>query len=144
YIALLRKHGLSRAHEGQTRGSRAPLDKDKDKDKEKDKEPEEFSGFWDSYPRKVNRAGALKAWRTRAHEDGFDPGEVMLALQNYKRQVAGKDPQYTMHPSTFLGPGLRWKDFLTPAKPVRKVVHKFCGACGKEYWGSACDCGWSE
>lgn len=31
-----------------------------------------------------------------------------------------------------------------PAKPVRKVVHKFCGSCGKEYWGSACDCGWSE
>jgi hypothetical protein len=30
------------------------------------------------------------------------------------------------------------------AAPASKVVHKFCGSCGKEYWGSACDCGWSE
>jgi len=32
-----------------------------------------------------------------------------------------------------------------PAAPyVRRVVHKFCKSCGAEYWGSACDCGWSE
>jgi hypothetical protein len=31
-----------------------------------------------------------------------------------------------------------------PAPYVRKVVHKFCKSCGAEYWGSACDCGWSE
>lgn len=29
-------------------------------------------------------------------------------------------------------------------KPKRGVVHKFCKACGKEYFGSACQCGWSE
>ena len=143
YIALLKKHGLYKEY---LKGIHTLKEKDKEKDKEKEpeQEPEMFSGFWESYPRKVNRAGALKAWRAREHEKGFDAGEVTLALQNYKRQVAGKDPEYILHPATFLGPGLRWKDFLAPAKPVRKVVHKFCGACGKEYWGSACDCGWSE
>jgi hypothetical protein len=42
YLSLLKKHGLSGAGQGQTRGYQAPLDKEKEKDMEKvmEKEPE--------------------------------------------------------------------------------------------------------
>jgi len=111
---------------------------------EKEPEPDDFVAFWDVYPRKVNKVGALKAWRARLREKSATPGALITSAQNYATKVAGKDPEYIIHPSTFLGPQQRWKDFPAAAHPASRVVHKFCGSCGKEYWGSACDCGWSE
>lgn len=149
YLALLEKHGL-KGFQKNAKGYQKGINTLKEKEKEKElepepeKEPDDFVAFWDVYPRKVNKVGALKAWRARLREKSATPGALITSAQNYATKVAGKDPEYIMHPSTFLGPQQRWKDYPAAAHPASRVVHKFCGSCGKEYWGSACDCGWSE
>jgi hypothetical protein len=102
-----------------------------------------FEAFWSEYPRKVNRAGAFKAWNARMHEIG-DGGtfqtraaEIMAAVRNYKVTVSGKELDYVMHPSTFIGPNMRWKDYvkLGPKRAEEvdpgKSMEWTCTACGR-------------
>lgn len=99
-----------------------------------------FQDFWKAYPRKVNKAGALKAWNARVKSHDIDTvAEVMAAVAQYTKAVAGKEMEFVMHPATFLGPALRWRDYLAtgskyvPADAATKDEKWVCTACLKAY-----------
>jgi len=71
---------------------------------------DEFLEFWEYYPRKVNKKGAYKAWCTLMKKE-VDREVFDRAVTNYVESVRGKDETYIMHPSTFLGPNERWRDY---------------------------------
>jgi hypothetical protein len=69
-----------------------------------------FSEFWGSYPRKVGKGAAEKAWRSAVK---VAPADVILAgARNY---VWPKDPQFIPHPATWLNQH-RWNDEPPPRK----------------------------
>ena len=110
-----------------------------------------FEEFWKAYPRKVNKAGALKAWKARMKEKKLVVSDVMVAVANYTKSVSGKELQFVMHPTTFIGPSLRWNDYLVtgskyvPAAKVDDDLAWICGECGAKYRSTSTvcvKCGW--
>lgn len=88
------------------------IDKDIDKDKDRKhkekisvikddlaKENLEFEVFWKTYPRKVAKAPALKAYLKARQKYSFD--EIQLGVVGYLR-VCGDDPKFVAHPATWL------------------------------------------
>jgi hypothetical protein len=72
----------------------------------------EFDQFWIQYPRKVGKEAARKAYAKAMKKTTAD--KVMSAVEDLRIRVAGKDPQFTPHPATWLNEG-RWDDETTPA-----------------------------
>jgi hypothetical protein len=135
YINLLKKHGLWEQYlgvsKGLNRGLQGPQEKEKDKEKDKEKEyTEEFEKFWSLYPRKVNKRGAYKAYKAREKE-GEDMQKILSHLRNYAELMEGKDEQYIMHASTFLGPNKRYEDYSARASP-------YCEKCGAKLIDGRC------
>lgn len=67
----------------------------------------DFNEFWMSYPRKVGKQAAIKA-----HEKALKlttPEKIIEGVESLRITVAGKDPQFTPHPATWLHEG-RWDD----------------------------------
>jgi uncharacterized protein YdaU (DUF1376 family) len=87
--------------------------KDKDKDKEEDKEEiYTFERFWNTYPIKVGKGTAVKAFekaRKRASAQ-----IIIEGAERYARDP-NRDPSFTAHPSTWLN-GDRWLDAPLPPK----------------------------
>jgi hypothetical protein len=75
---------------------------------------DEYESFWRAYPRKIGKSQAYKAYRARVKE-GAAHSDILKAAANYAASVAGKDPAYIKHPSTFLNPD--WRDWLTTTAP---------------------------
>lgn len=78
----------------------------------------EFDAWWEAYPNKKGKADARKHWR-KLRKSGVELQTLWTALDNYKREVQGKEKQYIMHGSTFLGPGRRWEDYLQQPEPYQ-------------------------
>lgn len=73
----------------------------------------EFDVFWLSYPRKVGKEAARKAWKATARKrPDFD--SVLEALEQAKGVWAKGDPRFIPHPATWLNQG-RWADEATVA-----------------------------
>lgn len=90
--------------------------------KRKDEGSRNFQRFWDAYPRKVNKPGALRAFAK------IDPDEALLekmlsaiAKQKASAQWLEGNGQYIPHPATWLN-GQRWEDEVQAAKPKKTVV----------------------
>jgi hypothetical protein len=73
--------------------------------------PPEFEAFWAAYPRKVEKRAAFRAWRARVRER-VPPEDLVRAASRYAAAVAGTEPRYIKHPSTFLGPNRPYEDWL--------------------------------
>jgi len=76
----------------------------------------EFEEFWNIYPRKTNKRGAFKCWQARLREkiDGkpaVTASQLMAYTANYAEAVRGKEEQFILHASTFLGPNHRYRDY---------------------------------
>jgi len=73
-----------------------------------------FADFWSTYPKRVAKQFAEKAFRK------LKPDEIEAALADVKRRAAseweGKDPQYIPNPATYLN-GRRWNDEPQSGKP---------------------------
>jgi hypothetical protein len=87
---------------------------------ETEKSARAFAEFWDSYPRKVAKQDAMKAWNRAALQNG-DFERVMLALHTANKsdgwmRDGGK---FVPHPATWIN-GRRWDDELPTAE--RKKV----------------------
>jgi len=67
----------------------------------------EFDAFWASYPRKVGKAAAQKAFAKALRST--DAETIMSGVESLRVEVAGKDPKFTPHPATWLNEG-RWDD----------------------------------
>ncbi len=74
---------------------------------------QEFNAFWSVYPRKVNKIDAFANYRTRKKE-GFTDKQMLEAAMAYAAYVKKfrKDKEHMLHPTTFLGPSLRFRDFV--------------------------------
>ena len=70
-----------------------------------------FEAFWAEYPRKVDKADAVKAF-SKLVEDGEDPAKVVEAAGRYARHCEdeGVQQKYTKHAATFLRED-RWKEW---------------------------------
>jgi len=79
----------------------------------------EFQTFWDSYPRKVAKLDALKAWVKGACDGKL--GEILAGLESWKRTEQWGDVEKIPYPATFLN-GKRWQE--TPQKGVTKNEQK--------------------
>ncbi|MFI7448140.1 hypothetical protein ACIBQX_11635 [Nonomuraea sp. NPDC049714] len=68
-----------------------------------------FARFWETYPRKVGKGHAKKAW-AKAMDDNVDPEEIIAGAERFRMDpTRSRDPQFIAHPSTWLN-GERWKD----------------------------------
>lgn len=89
-------------------GSRTPVHKPVDNDPA-------FNAFWDTYPRKVAKGAARRAWakaRLRAE------AETIIAGAERYRDDPNRTDEYTAHPATWLN-GDRWLDEALPARTGR-------------------------
>jgi hypothetical protein len=86
-----------------------------------------FEEFWKLYPKKVAKTAALKNWKTLiANKVGHEG--LVEASKGYAKAMNGKDQQFILQASTFLGPQKRYEDFMTtsekdkPTRPPLKIV----------------------
>lgn len=76
-----------------------------------------WAAFWDAYPKKADRRKALNAW-LNALKRGAGP-ELLAEASAAYRDNPKRDPNYTLHPTTWLN-GDRWNDetvTVAPPKP---------------------------
>jgi hypothetical protein len=68
-----------------------------------------FDTFWKAYPRKVNKPGALKAWKNKKLNDSIDI--ILAGLERWKasRQWVKDGGQFIPHPATWINQE-RWND----------------------------------
>jgi hypothetical protein len=74
-----------------------------------------FDRFWLSYPRRVAKEAARKAF-TKAIEGGTDPEVLIAGALRYGIERSGEEPRYTKHPATWLNGGC-WQD-EAPGRPI--------------------------
>lgn len=82
----------------------------------------EFETFWAAYPRKLAKREAFKTWKTRVKT--VLPNDLIQAATHYAEDCRRekRDMQHVMHASTFLGPNLRYEDYLKSPKVEVAVV----------------------
>lgn len=76
-----------------------------------------FDEFWSAYPRKTDKAKAIKAWNKIKPDDSL-VNLILNAVRSQSRtdQWTRDDGQYIPHPTTWLN-GKRWDDVVEPGKP---------------------------
>lgn len=84
--------------------------------------PDRFDEFWQTYPRRIGKGQAVKAWRAALKKT--DPDTLITAAETFARSMSGKDPQYVPHAATWLN-GERWLDERTPLRAVPKYASGF-------------------
>lgn len=77
----------------------------------------EFDTFWASYPRKIGKEAARKAFVKAITKT--TAGKIMEGVEQLRIEVAGKDQQFTPHAATWLNAG-RWDDEV--ASPATATV----------------------
>lgn len=63
-----------------------------------------FDEFWAAYPRRKAKLDAIRAW-TAALKRGATPEQLIAAATEYATFRAGRDPQFTKLPATWLNKG---------------------------------------
>jgi len=90
----------------------------------------EFEELWALYPRKAGKGKAYEKLVARIRA-GVDVAEIKQAVINYAKVREGEEMTYTLHASTFWGPGERWKDYLDgdeiSKKPAKGKPKGFSG-----------------
>ena len=81
----------------------------------------DFEILWDIYPRKKEKAKALKAYNARINER-VKLEQLLLATKNYKEECKKNKIQekYIKHPATFWGPNRPYEDYLRIGTGVRE------------------------
>jgi hypothetical protein len=85
---------------------------------------DEFETFWQSYPRKLDKAAAFRAWKARL-KGKAPPSDMVSAARHYAEycELRGVETQYVKHAATFLGPDRPFAEFVAglpepvPRKP---------------------------
>jgi hypothetical protein len=100
----------------------------KDKKDKKDKEniyPSEFELFWEAYPRKVEKARALKAWKALMNKKVV-PDDLISCAMNYDAYCTYNqtEQRFIKHPATFLNNS--YEEYKTPF-----LIHSKGGQAGE-------------
>jgi hypothetical protein len=68
-------------------------------------ELEDFEMFWRAYPKRVNKPGAMNAWkRLRPSRE-----EAAVIIERLKSFPFSAEPKYIPHPASWIN-GRRWED----------------------------------
>jgi hypothetical protein len=86
----------------------------------------DFDEMWKDYPRKVDKAKALKAYTARRRA-GAPTGDLLRAATNYAETVTGNDPQFVKHCATFFGPDEPWREYVNPPPDAPDAVNTIGG-----------------
>jgi hypothetical protein len=85
--------------------------------KEQTATPSGFAEFWLTYPKKVGKPAAEKAYK-KAVKDGADPSQLVLVAGRFAKRMTDTDPKFICHPTTWLNQA-RYNDEPEPeAAPV--------------------------
>lgn len=106
--------------------------------------PEGFEEFWESYPRKVGKGDARRAW-IRARPNAGMRAKIQATIRKMARceQWTKNGGQYIPHPATWLNRE-GWEDepeVTKAAVPPRQVTTcniPGCRAEGAPIWGGRC------
>lgn len=74
---------------------------------------DDFENFWRTYPRRIEKKSAFKAWKT-ALKSGATADEITAGAARYAKYRAGEPERFTKHPSTWLNQGC-WEDEYSTA-----------------------------
>lgn len=66
-----------------------------------------FDDFWKAYPRKVGKGAARKSFMKALSITSSE--KIMRAVNEFRRNCIGRDPQFICHPATWLNQE-RWDD----------------------------------
>jgi hypothetical protein len=113
------------ANEGQTKGNPKAnegqqLKNDKN-NKNKNIYGQNFSEFWEVFPKKVKKTKAENLFYQHC-ENGIDPQAIISGAKTY-RDLPDRKPEYTQHPTTWLN-GKGWEDEHL-VKPKRQEYKQF-------------------
>lgn len=93
----------------------------------KDEIPASFDRFWKVYPRKVNKTGAVKAWKSLKPNDSTVEEIIADVNRRLRKEWRGKDMTYIPHPSTYINQK-RWEDetevteIARPTEPTNEDI----------------------
>ncbi len=78
------------------------------------KYPVQFLEFWEQYPKKESKKKAYNCWEKLVFREKIRTEDLTASAKNFKRHCrdTGQPMQYIKHPSTYLGPGEFWLDYL--------------------------------
>lgn len=85
--------------------------------------PKDFEEFWAAYPRREGKVKAYEQYMINV-KNGCSTADMMAAARNYAKAREGEDMQYTLMPSTFLGPSQRWLEHVKPDRKSLVVAEK--------------------
>ena len=85
--------------------------------------PGDFEEFWAAYPRREGKVKAYEQYMINV-KNGCSAADMMASARNYARSREGEDVQYTLMPSTFLGPSQRWIEYVKGGKQATTVAEK--------------------
>lgn len=86
-----------------------------------------FEEFWKLYPKGSGKTAAFKNWNTLI-KNKVNPESLVIAAKGYAKAMKGKDAQYILMASTFLGSQKRYEDYLgtmeddKPTRPPMKIT----------------------
>ena len=112
-LAKVREKSAQASFAGKQSGVQRALNhKEEDKDKDKIIDNVEFDTFWNTYPIKIGKATAIKAWGKAIKKT-----TAQLIIEGAERYAKdpGREAEFTAHPATWLN-GERWLDQPLPAK----------------------------
>jgi hypothetical protein len=74
----------------------------------------EFESWYKIYPKPVNKKGTFGCWNATLRERGGTVESLMLATSVFANEMLkeGREKQFIMNSTTFLGPGERWREYL--------------------------------
>ncbi len=72
---------------------------------------DDFEAVWTAYPRKLEKAKALKAYTAR-RKAGASREDLLAATKHYAGSVVGADPKYVKLGATFYGPNRPFSDWI--------------------------------
>ncbi len=71
----------------------------------------DFKAFWASYPRRVAKGAARKAWRSIMEKGGVEAADIIAGAEAYRDDPKRKhDITFTAHPASWLN-AERWTDY---------------------------------
>jgi hypothetical protein len=91
-------------------------------------ESDHFQEFWRTYPKRVGKGAAVKAYAKALDSVGGDALVILDGLRNAVQvwTTAGTEARFIPHPATWLNQG-RWADEVTaPGTPQRRVTSAQC------------------
>jgi hypothetical protein len=94
-----------------------------------------FEKFWKTYPRKVGKGNAERAWTSAVKK--ATPEAILAALKNQLPVFDQRDKKFVPHPATWLN-GQRWEDdvaAIDPAEAQGDPYHGYTDANGEYHMG---------